>query len=103
MNRYKNLLIYEHTINVDCGGCKMTIVNPANENTHIEWQLRHASKNTVIKNRMTAASLLASYDYLLSDNINQSESINRLKILRQARREIINKTKRIDYERSRIN
>ena len=93
MKEDKNLRIYEHTINVDCGdGTHMTIVNPANDDTHIEWLLRYASIETVVKNRMLYASLLLSYDYILSANINQAESIRRLKILRKARKQSLNTT-----------
>ena len=96
MKKYKNLRIYEHTINVDCGdGAHMTIANLPNTTTNLEWQLRHASNDIIVKNRMLSASLLASYDYLLSSNINQAESIRRLKILRKARKQSLNTTKRM--------
>lgn len=90
MIRHKNLLIYEHMVAVDCGdGAQMTIANAANDDTHIEWQLRHASPETVVARRMTAASLLESYDYLLREDVPDYEAIHRLRLLREARAETL--------------
>lgn len=62
----------------------MTIVNPWCEN-NIEWQLRYGNPETV---RYVAASLLDTFDYLLSGNINMAEATRRLRLMRQARKEL---------------
>ena len=62
----------------------MSIGNPWHD-SGIEWQLRYGAADTV---RYSAASLIASYDYLLSSNITMAEAARRLRILRQARRQL---------------
>ena len=59
----------------------MNIVNPWHD-SGVEWQLRYGATKEV---RYVAASLIESYDYLLSDNITAAEAIRRLRILRAAR------------------
>lgn len=73
------------TAEVDCGdGAWMSIVNPYHEDS-IEWQLRYGSATYV---RYVAASLVSSYDYLISDNINMEEATRRLRLMRAKRREL---------------
>ncbi len=72
------------TAQVDCGGCFMTIVNPYSED-NVEWSLRYGNAERM---RYVAASLLDSYDYLLSGNINMSEATRRLRLMRAKRREL---------------
>jgi len=73
------------TLEVDCGdGAVMSAVNPLSfEDGGIEWRLRYGNPEEV---RFIAASLIDSYDYLLSGHINQKEADRRLRTLRQARR-----------------
>lgn len=60
-----------------------SIVNPlAYEDGGVEWCLRYGNAEAV---RYTAASLIASYDYLLSSEITLKEATQRLRILRAAR------------------
>lgn len=73
------------TAQVECGdGAVMSIVNPFHDYS-IEWQLRYG--NAVIV-RYCAASLLSSYDYLLSDEISMKEATRRLRLMRTKRREL---------------
>jgi hypothetical protein len=62
----------------------MSIVNPW-QDSGIEWQLRYGAAEAV---RYCAASLIASYDYLLSSDITMTEATQRLRILRQGRRDL---------------
>ena len=45
----------------------------------VEWQLRYGN---CCKSRYVVASLIQSYDYLLSKNITTKEAIRRLRIMR---------------------
>ena len=58
---------------------QMSITNPVAD-THLEWMLRHGEDlNSDPKNvRFVAASVVASYDYLLSDQISMKEAALRL-------------------------
>lgn len=60
----------------------ISIVNPWRD-SGIEWQLRYGAAEAV---RYCAASLISSYDYLLSSEITMAEATRRLRIMRQARR-----------------
>ncbi|HEY9219571.1 MAG TPA: hypothetical protein VIO94_16100 [Phenylobacterium sp.] len=51
----------------------------------VGWTLNWGDPEVV---SITAASVLYSYAYLLSDHITTSEAIRRLRILRQARQEL---------------
>lgn len=72
------------TAQVDCGdGAVMTISHPkAVADGSVSWRLRYSHPYDV---RMIAASIIDSYDYLLSDAITQAEAIRRLRLLRSAR------------------
>jgi hypothetical protein len=59
----------------------MTIIDPTAD-TGIEWVERYGNPESV---RFTAASVLSSYDYLLSGNISLKEASRRLALLRRAR------------------
>lgn len=72
------------TAQVDCGGCHMTITNPYSDDS-VEWGLRYGN---AARMRYVAASLIESYDYLLSDNINMTEAVRRLRLMRAKRREL---------------
>lgn len=68
------------------GGALMTIVNPRGDPS-IEWMLRYAGDlNDLSYGRFAAASLIANYDYLLSDQITLKEATARLRLMRIARR-----------------
>jgi hypothetical protein len=70
------------------GGAFSSIMNPWSfEDGGVEWQLRYGNPDGI---RYSAASLLASYDYLLSGAISFEEAKRRLRILRAARRELWN-------------
>ncbi len=62
------------------GGARMSISQPRAD-PHLEWSLRYGDPEAV---RFVAASVVESYDYLLSDNINMVEATRRLRILRAA-------------------
>jgi hypothetical protein len=62
------------------GGAVMAASNPSVDGG-LEWQLRYGSPEAV---RFVAAEVLASYDYLCSQNINTGEAIRRLRLLRKA-------------------
>lgn len=65
------------------GGAVSTIINPQSfEDGGPGWRCRYGDVEGI---RYTAASLLESYDYLLSDAINMTEAIRRLRLLRAGR------------------
>ena len=74
------------TVRVECGGgAVMTIIDPRSfEDGGPEWVSRYGNIESI---RFTLASLLSSFDYLLSGNINQTEAYRRLRLLRAARKE----------------
>jgi len=66
------------------GGAIMTIVNPASfRDGDIGWRMNYGGAAEQLKH--TAISLIASYDYLLSNEITGGEAISRLRLLRAAR------------------
>jgi hypothetical protein len=73
------------TISVDVGdGAAMEIVDPRSfAEGGAEWVMRYGDPESI---RFTVASLISSYDYLLSGNINAKEATRRLARLRAARR-----------------
>ena len=75
----------ELTIEVDCGcGAFMSIADPRSfEVGGVEWRLRYGNPEQV---RFAAATLVESYDYLLSGEITQKEAERRLRLMRQVRR-----------------
>ena len=65
---------------------QMSIVDPRSfEDGGIEWRLRYTKIDETKKDKLVAASIISSYDYLLSDAMTTKEAINRLRILRKAR------------------
>jgi len=69
------------------GGAYSTIINPRSfENGGPEWVMRYGNPESI---RYTVASLLETFDYLLSDNINMKEATERLRILRAVRRDLV--------------
>lgn len=74
---------------VQCGNdAIMDIIDPRSfEHGGPEWVMRYGNPESI---RYTVASLLESYDYLLSDNINMAEATRRLRLMRAARRECVN-------------
>lgn len=65
-------------------GAYSTIINPQSfENGGAEWVMRYGDPGSI---RFTVASLLETFDYLLSDNINMTEATLRLRIMRAVRR-----------------
>lgn len=65
-------------------GAASTIINPQSfANGGAEWVMRYGDPVSI---RYTVASLLGSYDYLLSDNINMKEATRRLRLMRAARK-----------------
>ena len=73
---------------VDCGdGAVMEIIDPRSfADGGPEWVMRYGEPEHI---RFGVASLLESYDYLLSGEIPTFEAIRRLRLLRAARRECI--------------
>ena len=71
-------------------GALMTIPNPRSFDAGgPEWTCRYGNVEAI---RYTVASLLSSYDHLLSGNINMTEAIKRLRMMRAARRALISQT-----------
>jgi len=69
------------------GGAVMTIINPQSfENGGPEWVMRYGSPESI---RFSVAGLLGNYDALLSDNINAKEAIRRLRLMRAARKSLM--------------
>jgi hypothetical protein len=73
-------------LSVDVGGGAVhAIVDPRSFSAGgIEYQLRYG--NPSLSARLVAASLISSFDYLLSDNISAKEAMRRLRILRAERK-----------------
>lgn len=73
------------TISVPVGeGVTHNIIDPRSfEDGGMEWALRYGNAESV---RYTAASVIADYDYLLSEHISMKEATRRLRIMRQYRR-----------------
>ncbi len=71
---------------VACGdGAHMSIIDPRSfDDGGPEWVMRYGDPSSV---RYCVASLLSSYDYLLSDSITFEEARRRIKLLRRARAE----------------
>lgn len=66
------------------GGAVHSICNPQSfTDGGMVWRLTYADAGSL---RHAAASLIESYDYLLSGNINMTEATRRLRLLRSARR-----------------
>lgn len=67
------------------GNAVMAMPNPWG-NPHIEWTLRYSHNlNLANSGRFTAAEIVASYDYLVSEAITMKEATRRLRLLRVAR------------------
>lgn len=67
---------------------RMEIIDPRSfRDGGPEWVMRYGNPEKI---RYPVASLLESYDYLLSDNINMKEATRRLRLMRQARRAATN-------------
>lgn len=74
------------TARVDCGdGAVMAMPNMFHD-WNICWQLTWGNPEDA---RYVAASLIESYDYLLSGCITMKEATRRLRLLRAKRRELI--------------
>lgn len=78
------------TAEINCGdGAVMTIVDPRSfEDGGVGWKLRYGNPDGV---RYTAASLIDSYDYLLSGEITTQEATRRLRLLRAGRQALASK------------
>ncbi len=64
-------------------GAYMSIINPQSfEDGGPEWTMRYGRPESI---RFTVASLLSSYDYLLSGEISMAEATRRLRLMRKAR------------------
>ena len=72
------------TAEVDLGdGAGATIINPQSfKDGGPEWVMRYGNPLAI---RYTVASLLESYDYLLSGEITRKEAMQRLVLMRRAR------------------
>lgn len=72
------------TVHVPVGdGAWQEIIDPRSfDNGAPEWVMRYADPEGI---RFTVASLLSSYDYLLSGEITMAEATRRLRIMRQYR------------------
>lgn len=65
------------------GGAGATIMDPRSfENGGADWVMRYGKPCSI---RFVAASLLESYDGLLSDTITTREAVRRLRLMRNAR------------------
>lgn len=71
------------TAEIDVGGATHTIIDPTSfGGGGAEWIMRYGNPESI---RYTVASLLESYDYLLSGAITSTEAVRRLRILRGSR------------------
>lgn len=78
------------TIRVAYGdGAVGTIINPQSfEDGGPEWVMRYGNPESI---RYTVASILKTYDYLLSGHITTKEAIRRLSLMRAVRRAALEK------------
>lgn len=68
-------------------GAFSSIINPQSfEDGGPEWVMRYGNPESI---RYSVASLLDSYDYLLSDHLTMGEATRRLRLLRAARKALI--------------
>lgn len=68
------------------GGAYSTIINPQSfEDGGPEWVMRYGNPESI---RYTVASLLETFDYLLSDALTMKEATERLRIMRAVRRDL---------------
>lgn len=72
------------TAEVEVGdNAAMSIINPQSfADGGAEWVMRYGDPISI---RYSVASLLSSYDYLLSGNINMKEATRRLRLMRAKR------------------
>lgn len=86
MTNIKQLSAPTHQVDVG-DRARMTIINPLSfADGGLEWQLRYGDP---IRVRYIAAEAIASYDYLLSANINMKEAARRLRLMRKARKNLL--------------
>lgn len=69
------------TLMVPTGGSAVMTIALPGADPHLEWSLRYGNPKAV---RFMAASVVESFDYLLSDSINLTEATRRLRVLRAA-------------------
>lgn len=68
------------------GGAFSTIINPLSfDNGGPEWVMRYGNPQGI---RYAVASLLETFDYLLSESITMKEATERLRLLRAVRRDL---------------
>lgn len=74
-------------------GAVMTIVDPTHSDG-MEWTLRYGRPEVL---RFSVASVIESYEYLLSDSITTTEAVRRIRIMRGARAALLayHTTKRV--------
>lgn len=71
------------------GGVVMAMPNVWGD-PHIEWMLRYARDlNDPKAGRFTAAEIVASFDYLVSEAITMKEATRRLRLMRKARAAVL--------------
>lgn len=90
------------TAYIDCGGgARSAIPDPrAFRDGGLEWCLRYSCKGVLPNNvQFQAASVVESFDYLLSTYLNMKEAIDRLRILRRGRAALIAEAKAINLKR----
>jgi len=69
------------------GGAYSTIINPQSfEDGGAEWVMRYGNPESI---RYTVASLLETFDYLLSDALNMKEATEWLRVMRAVRRDMV--------------
>ena len=73
--------IVGQTLMVPIGGGAVMTVSLPGADPHLEWSLRYGDPVAV---RFVAASVVESFDYLLSGHITMAEATRRLRLLRAA-------------------
>lgn len=77
-------------------GAVGTIINPQSfANGGPEWVMRYGNPEGI---RYTVASLLESFDYLLSSGITAKEAIERLRIMRAVRADLVARPSKDEVE-----
>jgi hypothetical protein len=77
---------------VDIGdGASMFIANPTKDPSACHCLIFPGPSGVDDRTRLSASAIIESFDYLLSDSINMTEAVRRVRLMRSARRAAIAK------------
>jgi hypothetical protein len=89
----------DFTLPIKVGGSAVMFAPNPKADPHIEWSLRYSEHlNDPRAGRFSAAAVVESFAYLLSDSINMAEATRRLRVMRAAVREHVSGVARLNEE-----